>query len=110
MFESKTSGIFTLLDEECRMPNPNTKSFMQKVVTYHGNCANFSMVPSKKIASDYVNSFGFVIHHFGQEVYYRTVQNSLFENLFLSNVHINIIVHCGSHRAANFLVIYFIQE
>ncbi|XP_031625631.1 myosin heavy chain 95F-like [Contarinia nasturtii] len=30
MLENKKFGIFSLLDEECRMPNPQTESFIQK--------------------------------------------------------------------------------
>lgn len=81
MFEGKTAGIFKLLDEECRMPNPSFRSFMQKVITNHVNCISFSVTSSRKTAPDFVDGSGFAIRHFDQEVYYNTVNNSEFQCL-----------------------------
>lgn len=71
MLEGKTYGIFPLLEEECRMPNPKTESFMQKVVSNHKNNKEFLL---KKTGSNSTkNSNSFVIRHFGKEVNYSTV-------------------------------------
>lgn len=63
MLEGKPFGIFSLLDEECRMPIPKTTSFIQKVITKHKNWPN-------KTASNNENCF--VIQHFGHKVQYKT--------------------------------------
>lgn len=68
MLENKLFGIFALLDEECRMPNPKTESFMQKITYRHRNCIAFSSLCRTK--SD------FVIRHFGQDVTYNSVSIS----------------------------------
>lgn len=77
MFESRTSGIFTLLDEECRMPNPQMSSFMQKVISIHERCSAFSLFRSNKAFSQNTQC-GFVIRHFGHNVFYATVNNSFY--------------------------------
>lgn len=74
IFENNQSGIFTLLDEECRMPNPQTASFMQKVIQKHGNCISLSY--SNKTANDTRNRTGFTIRHFGHDVLYAAVRKS----------------------------------
>lgn len=66
MLEGRTFGIFDLLDEECRMPNPNVASFMQKVQSNHRAKLDFSSNRS-------LNSC-FVIQHFGHKVQYTTVR------------------------------------
>lgn len=69
-------GILPLLDEECKMPIPKTESFIQKVVSKHGNCSAFSLYFPKKTASGSIQNgqCGFVIRHFGKEVNYSTVR------------------------------------
>lgn len=80
MLESKTFGILSLLDEECRMPTPQTASFMHKVISAHTKCNAFSLCPPKQIrlhrGSNNLN--GFVIQHFGHKVEYTTVMKYLY--------------------------------
>lgn len=66
MFENKNSGIFALLDQECKMPSPRNASFMANVTSMHKNCSAFSNQTRK-------NTNSFAIYHFGQEVLYDTV-------------------------------------
>lgn len=63
MFENRKFGVFALLDE-CRMPNPRTESFIQKVVSNHQNSSDISIGRQ---------SCEFVIRHFGQSVHYTPV-------------------------------------
>lgn len=75
MFENKTFGIFTLLDEECRMPNPQIASFIQKVNTKYVDCSAFSLRYFDKNASNCnKNTTGFIIRHFEQKVHYSVVK------------------------------------
>lgn len=64
MFEDKKVGIFGLLDEECRMPNPQTTSFMRKLRSNHGSAFDTRAN----------TQYEFAIHHFGYEVLYTTVR------------------------------------
>lgn len=73
MFERRTSGIFDLLDEECRLPNPRIECFMQKVIVNHGRCRVFSSCQPNKTASQQ-NNYSFVIRHFSYEVLYTVVK------------------------------------
>lgn len=72
LLENKDSGIFALLDEECRMPNPKLDIFVLKVFSNHKDCSSFSRPhPSKDQQS------GFVIRHFANSVFYSTVRENI---------------------------------
>lgn len=78
MFENRATGIFILLDEECRMPNPQKTSFIQKVVSNHGGCGAFSLCPSNIADGIKQGQYDFIIRHFEQEVCYKAVRSALF--------------------------------
>lgn len=71
MLEAKKFGIFSLLDEECQMPVPRIKSFMQNVATVHEKCSTIS-----SCVYNY-EQYSFIIQHFGKKVLYSTVRQSL---------------------------------
>lgn len=78
MFENRPNGIFSLLDEECRMPNPKTKSFLQKVSSQYGKGCDFF----KTRTND-----EFTIRHFGQDVHY-TPDNFIVNNAEVHSEHL----------------------
>lgn len=63
-------GIFSLLDNECKMPQPKSNNFLDAVNSKHQACEAFS---AKNV---FRNSIGFTIKHFARDVFYETVRNS----------------------------------
>lgn len=61
--ENKVSGIFALLDDECKLPQPNLNNFMQRVNSTHAKCDAFSSIHD-----------GFTICHFAKNVSYTAVR------------------------------------
>lgn len=84
LFENEICGIFTLLEEECRMPNPQKTSFVQKVISKHRSCSVFSLYPSGKTGCMKNAQCDFIIRHFEQDVLYTAVRNSLYS---MNNEH-----------------------
>lgn len=68
LFENKISGIFSQLDDECKMLSPKTQNFMLKVISIHGESPSISQIRAQDSHS------GFVIQHFAQKVSYTAVR------------------------------------
>lgn len=67
LFENKISGIFSQLDDECKMQLPKLENFMQQVTSTHGTSPFFTGIRTQD------GNNGFVIQHFAQKVSYNTV-------------------------------------
>lgn len=66
LFEEKTLGIFHLLDNECKLKQPNLKNFKHAVIATHKN----KIIQER--AKTELN--GFTIRHFAQDVQYCCVR------------------------------------
>lgn len=90
MLENKQRGIFALLDEECRKPNPQTKCFMQNVLLQYESRSHFF--------KSHINDF--VIRHFGQNVCYTpvnfTTHISQFQSLHSVTKNLTCFTHINS--------------
>ncbi|XP_041352149.1 unconventional myosin-VI-like [Gigantopelta aegis] len=74
LIETKSSGIFDLLDEESKLPTPSNDHFTQEVHTRNKNHFRLS-VPRKsklKFHRDVRDTEGFLIKHFAGAVCYHT--------------------------------------
>ena len=60
-------GIFTLLDEDCLMPNATDKSFVEKLVANHKDSQIFKKPPRS-------NEYTFTIKHYAGVVIYNSTQ------------------------------------
>lgn len=85
LFENRNTGIFSLLDDECKMRDPKLENFMQNFKSMHSSCPACSFFPS--ICSKYPQSTQneFLIQHFARKVYYNSVRN--FINNFFCIMH-----------------------
>lgn len=65
IFDNQPKGIFSLLDDECKLSSSDVPSFTAKVKKYwndHPKFENSMLVP-----------YGFTIQHFAKKVSYSTV-------------------------------------
>jgi len=74
LIESKQSGIFSLLDEESKLPKPNYQHFTEQI--FHNNGAHFRIaLPRKSKLKEHReirDHDGFLIRHFAGAVCYQT--------------------------------------
>ncbi|XP_075678552.1 myosin heavy chain 95F jaguar [Dermatophagoides pteronyssinus] len=76
LFESKSYGIFDLLDEESRLPKPSSLHFTEMVHKINGSKFRLDL-PRKfklKLYRDLRDDEGFIIRHFAGAVCYQTGQ------------------------------------
>lgn len=71
LLENKTFGIFTLLDNQCKMKNPNLMNFVNTVKSTHQNSQVFTEVRPNPAKTE-CNSF--IVRHFAHDVQYTTVK------------------------------------
>lgn len=79
LFETKSTGIFDLLDEESRLPKPNAQHFTQSVHSVNKGHFRLAVPRSSKLKShrEILDDEGFLIRHFAGAVCYET--NSFIE-------------------------------
>ena len=76
LIESKTSGIFDLLDEESRLPTPSSVHFTNEVHGKHGKHFRLDVPRKSKLKShrEIRDDEGFLVRHFAGGVVYTTLQ------------------------------------
>lgn len=72
LFDQKPCGIFSLLDDECKLKEPSVENFSSKL---HFTWNNSDLKPSssKAIKFDHIDSKKFAVNHFAGPVHYSTV-------------------------------------
>lgn len=83
LLEHKTFGIFQLLDDECKLKQPNLGNFMLSVSSRHKDCKMLSTLTTSLSNRAKTEQEGFVIRHFARNVHYTTVRYFRYQN----NVH-----------------------
>uniref|UniRef100_A0A915A078 Unconventional myosin-VI n=2 Tax=Parascaris univalens TaxID=6257 RepID=A0A915A078_PARUN len=93
LFEGKPNGLFTLLDDEARLPRPSCKHFTAAVHRAHRNHALLLAPRLSKIREQRAmhDDDGFVIRHYASPVCYDTTQ-FLEKNNDSLHVSLNILM------------------
>lgn len=75
----KVNGIFTLLDEESKLPKPNFTHFTTEVHTRWPNHFRLALPRTSRLKAHRVlrDDEGFLIRHFAGAVCYQTVRRYL---------------------------------
>lgn len=60
-------GIFTMIEDECKMAKPNTEHFIAQFRTEYGK------KPNPKLSFPAGKDNEFVVRHFSEDVQYNTV-------------------------------------
>lgn len=79
MIESKSNGIFTLLDEESKLPKPSFDHFTSEVhKAWHGHF-RLSLPRTSRLKAHRTlrDEEGFLVRHFAGAVCYTTVSDSI---------------------------------
>ena len=76
LIESKGSGIFSLLDEESKLPKPNSQHFTSAVHNNNGSHFRLALPRKSKLRAhrEIRDEDGFLIRHFAGAVCYTTRQ------------------------------------
>merc|ERR1719461_161490 len=74
LIESKQNGIFSLLDEESKLPKPNYQHFTEQIFHYNGTHFRLDLPRKSKLKEhrEIRDDDGFLIRHFAGAVCYQT--------------------------------------
>ena len=74
LIESKQNGIFSLLDEESKLPKPNYQHFTEQIFHYNGSHFRLDLPRKSKLKEhrEIRDDDGFLIRHFAGAVCYQT--------------------------------------
>lgn len=77
LIESKANGIFTLLDEESKLPKPSFDHFTLEVHKAWSGHFRLSLPRASRLKAHRTlrDEEGFLVHHFASSVCYNTVKN-----------------------------------
>jgi myosin heavy subunit len=94
LIEQNPSGIFGILDEVCRLPQPNDTDFTDKVHAQHGGNASLS-APRVSRKCSVGKSEGFIVKHFAGKVLY-TSQGFASKNMDKLHEDVERLIGCSS--------------